>query len=103
LAAAVEENGVLVGGTVHKAILSIGWNPFYKNEKRTVESYLCHDFGRDFYGADMRLLVCACIRPQEDFKSMDELIKAIQADVDFGMAALDAPPLTELRQDKLFA
>ena len=61
-----------------------GWNPYYKNEKRTVESYLCHEFEQDFYGADMRLLVCACIRPQADFSSMDDLIKAIQADVDFG-------------------
>jgi FAD synthase len=126
--AAVEEDGVLLGGKVHKAVLSIGtprvscllaaccrtlmpallcrthagWNPFYKNEQRTVESYLCHDFGRDFYGADMRLLVCACIRPQADFSSMDELIKAIREDIEFGDAALGAPPLAELEQDGFF-
>ena len=88
--------------TIHKAILSIGWNPFYKNEKRTVEAYLCHDFGRDFYGAEMRLLVCACIRPQADFSSMDELIKAIQDDVDYGSAALGAPPLSLLQEDDFF-
>jgi hypothetical protein len=48
----------------HKAVLSIGWNPTFHNEKRTVEAYLCHDFERDFYGADMRLIVCGYVRPQ---------------------------------------
>ena len=44
---------------VHKAVLSIGWNPHFDDLKeRTVEAYLCHDFGgRDFYGSEMRLLV----------------------------------------------
>ena len=48
----------------HKAVLSIGWNPTFHNEKRTVEAYLCHEFERDFYGADMRLIVCGYVRPQ---------------------------------------
>ena len=49
---------------VHKAVLSIGWNPTFHNEKRTVEAYLCHEFERDFYGASMRLIVCGYVRPQ---------------------------------------
>ncbi|KAL1496584.1 hypothetical protein AB1Y20_014189 [Prymnesium parvum] len=101
--AAIEEDGVLLGGKLHKAILSIGWNPFFKNEQRTVESYLCHTFEKDFYGADMRLLICATIRPQADFASMDELIKAIKEDVDFGQVALDHSPFTEMQRDNLFA
>ena len=48
----------------HKAVLSIGWNPTFHNEKRTVEAYLCHEFDRDFYGASMRLIVCGYVRPQ---------------------------------------
>ena len=48
----------------HKAVLSIGWNPTFHNEKRTVEAYLCHEFERDFYGASMRLIVCGYVRPQ---------------------------------------
>ena len=68
-----------------------------------MESYLCHEFEQDFYGADMRLLVCACIRPQADFSSMDDLIKAIQGDVDFGQAALSSSPLEELQRDEFFS
>ena len=89
---------------VHKAVLSIGWNPFYKNKKRTVEAYLCHDFGeRDFYGQPMRLLICAFLRPQADFDSMESLIDAITADIDFGKEALDKADLAALRTDQLFA
>ena len=55
-----EEEGVYIGWAaledaslppesrkVHKAVLSIGWNPTFQNEQRTVEAYLCHDFGHD--------------------------------------------------------
>jgi len=87
---------------VHKAVLSIGWNPFYQNKQRTLEAYLCHDFGRDFYGGSMRLLVCAFLRPQVDFPGMEALIEAITADVDYGQQLLDAPPWAEMRQDALF-
>ena len=88
---------------VHKAVLSIGWNPFYKNEQRTLEAYLCHEFGRDFYGQPMRLLVCGFLRPQADFGSMDQLIAEITADVEYGQAALGAPPLDALAGDAFFA
>ena len=89
---------------VHKAVLSMGWNPTYTDVKqRTVvrrarlsppsptaaramaslsrhpsqEAYLCHDFcGRDFYGAEMRLMICAFLRSNVKFDSFDELIQA---------------------------
>ena len=36
--------------TVYKMCMSIGWNPFYKNEQKTVEPWILHDFDKDFYG-----------------------------------------------------
>lgn len=36
---------------VYKMCMSIGWNPFYKNERKTVEPWLLHTFEKDFYGA----------------------------------------------------
>jgi FAD synthase len=30
--------------------MSIGWNPFYNNEKKTAEPWLLHEFDKDFYG-----------------------------------------------------
>ncbi len=35
---------------VYKTAMSIGWNPYYKNEEKTAEPWLLHDFDRDFYG-----------------------------------------------------
>ena len=73
-------------------------------KERTIEAYLCHDFGeRDFYDAPMKLLICAFLRPQAKFDSFDELIEAITTDVEFGKTALDEPALTALRDDAFFA
>jgi len=90
---------------VHKAVLSIGWNPYYQNRQRTVEAYLVHNFGdQDFYGSTMRLLICTFIRPQADFSEggLQALKDAITADVDFGGSLLDAPPFSDLQRDGLF-
>lgn len=33
--------GCVGTGDVHKVVLSIGWNPYYKNVKKSVVSMLC--------------------------------------------------------------
>ena len=67
------------------------------------EAYLCHDFaGRDFYGAEMKLMICAFLRPQLKFDSFDELIQAITDDVTFGREALDSSALATMREDTFF-
>jgi riboflavin kinase len=42
--------------------MSIGWNPVFKNKERTAEPWILHDFGGDFYGQHIRLVVCGYIR-----------------------------------------
>jgi FAD synthase len=54
----------------YKAVLSIGWNPFYGNKEKTVEPHLVHKFDADFYGATMRLCICGWIRPEKNFASL---------------------------------
>ena len=90
---------------VHKAVLSIGWNPHFDDLKeRTIEAYLCHDFGgRDFYSAEMRLVICAFLRPQAKFDSFEALIEAITTDVEFGRSALDVSELAAHRDDAFLA
>lgn len=37
---------------VHKMVMSIGWNPFFKDQThKTVEPWILHSFDGDFYGA----------------------------------------------------
>ena len=35
---------------VYKMCMSIGWNPFYQNELKTIEPWILHTFDTDFYG-----------------------------------------------------
>ena len=63
-AAVATDAGAPVAEPVHKALVSVGWNPAYDNKEKTVEAYLCAKFPRDFYGAELRLLVVGYLRPQ---------------------------------------
>lgn len=67
--------------TVFPMVMSIGWNPFYKNEVRSVEVHIIHKFTDDFYNAHMNLLILGFIRHEQDYKDVDALIKDIKEDV----------------------
>jgi riboflavin kinase / FMN hydrolase len=92
-----------LGGSdrVYKAAMSIGWNPFFKDErKKTVEPWLLHDFqGEEFYGAELRLVVCGFLRAEADFVSMEALVAQIRDDGEVATACLDLPPFAALRDD----
>jgi len=60
--------------------MSIGWNPVFGNDQKTAEPWILHDYGRDFYGEELRLLVCGYIRPEADFPSLDALVERIRED-----------------------
>lgn len=68
-------------GPVYKMVMSIGWNPFFKNEKKSMETHILHKFDDDFYGSWLRVIICGYIRPEENYSSLDELIKAIHGDI----------------------
>lgn len=44
---------------IYPTVLSIGYNPFYKNSVRSVEIHVMHKFEKDFYNAMMNL---RCVR-----------------------------------------
>lgn len=64
-------------------------NPFYKNERKTVEPHLLHAFSSDFYGSELRLLVTGYLRPEQNYSSLEALIKAIHLDIDTARASLE--------------
>jgi len=68
-------------GVVYPMCLSIGWNPYYKNTKRTMETHIMHKFEEDFYEQNLKLVITEYIRPMLDFKSLEELISAIDNDI----------------------
>ena len=76
---------------VYPMVCSLGWNPQYNNQSRTMEVHLLHDFGYDFYGSLIRVAVCGYIRPERKFDSVQALKETIQADIDFARAATERP------------
>jgi len=75
--------------TVHPMVMSIGYNPFYKNTVRSAEVHVLHKFASDFYGVEMRLLILGFIRTEKDYAGLDALIADINFDCDVARKSLD--------------
>ncbi|XP_019372979.1 PREDICTED: riboflavin kinase isoform X2 [Gavialis gangeticus] len=89
-------------GDVHKMVLSIGWNPYYKNVKKSVETHIIHTFKEDFYGEILSIAIVGYIRPEKNFDSLDELISEIQEDIAEAKRKLDLPEHLKLKEDNFF-
>ncbi|XP_027705535.1 riboflavin kinase-like [Vombatus ursinus] len=89
-------------GDVHKMVLSIGWNPYYKNTKKSVETHIIHTFEEDFYGEILSIVITGYIRPEKNFSSIDALISAIQDDIEEAKRQLDLPEHLKLKEDNFF-
>ncbi|EOB05887.1 Riboflavin kinase, partial [Anas platyrhynchos] len=66
-------------GDVHKMVLSIGWNPFYKNIKKSV----------------VRILLCG----EKNFNSLEALISAIKEDIEVAKRQLGLPEHLKLKDN----
>jgi len=85
---------------VYKMVMSVGWNPFFKNERKTVEPHLLHDFGgADFYGEELRLVLCGFMRPELNYTTLEALVAAIHSDIDHSRALLGEAPFDALAGD----
>jgi riboflavin kinase len=71
------------------AVLSIGYNPFYKNTMRSVEIHVLHTFHEDFYGAGLNLLMLGYIRPEYDYEGVESLIEDIKVDCEVARRSLE--------------
>lgn len=55
--------------------MSIGWNPYFHNSDKTIETWILHDFDKDFYGEELSLAIIGYIRPEASFPSVESLIE----------------------------
>ncbi|KAK3292754.1 riboflavin kinase [Chaetomium fimeti] len=76
------------GFAVYPMVMSIGYNPFYKNTVRSAEVHVLHRFGSDFYGAEMRLLIAGFIREEKDYSGLEALIADIEFDCEVAKRSL---------------
>ncbi|CAG5923507.1 unnamed protein product [Menidia menidia] len=76
-------------GDVYKMVMSIGWNPYYKNTKKSMasirsfvfgsnsslkrnmkETHVIHKFKEDFYGEILSVVMVGYIRPERTYDSL---------------------------------
>ncbi|KAF7722106.1 riboflavin kinase [Apophysomyces ossiformis] len=99
-----------VNSEVYPMVMSLGWNPYYKNEKRSAafdglgikEVHVIHEFPEDFYGVDIRVLVLGYVRPEQNYPSLDALIRDIRTDVEAANQSLKRKAYDDLRSHELF-
>lgn len=85
------------GYTVHKVAVSIGKNPSFKNENKTIEAHIIHKFDNDFYGAYAHVIVLGFLHPMITYTSLDDLIKSITGDVAKAESELDNPAFEQYK------
>lgn len=89
-------------GPVHKMVLSVGWNPYYKNERKSMETHIMHQFDSDFYGCILRIAILGYLRPERNFTSIDELVAAIKRDIAEADAALNREEMQQYKSHSFF-
>lgn len=77
-----------VDGRAHVAAIDVGTNPTFGTEPLHVESYLL-DFDGDLVGRPMAVEFWAFLRPEVRFESPEELVAAMDDDVDRTRALVD--------------
>ncbi|KAJ3021828.1 riboflavin kinase [Thoreauomyces humboldtii] len=80
-------------------VMSFGWNPYYKNEKRSAEVHIIHNYEQDFYGEELRVIVTGYIRSEKNYESLDALIEDINTDIRVAQQSLERPAYAALRAD----
>ncbi|PPQ77694.1 hypothetical protein CVT25_011129 [Psilocybe cyanescens] len=83
-------------------VMSLGWNPFYKNKVLTAEIHIMHNFQSDFYGYEMRAIVLGYIRPELDYVSREALIEDIEIDKQVALNCLQRPAYQVYAKDSHF-
>ena len=69
---------------VFRCVTSVGWNPFYKNEKKAIEVHIMHTLD-DFYGSRLSVKLFGYLRDETSFKSVEELISCINSDINISL------------------
>ncbi|KAJ7394189.1 hypothetical protein OS493_003870 [Desmophyllum pertusum] len=90
-------------GPVYKMVMSIGWNPFYNNTKKSMETHIIHSFNNDFYGSELSVVILGFIRPEKNFPSLETLIEAIHSDIREAEQALEKTENKEFASHSFFS
>ncbi|CAF4064680.1 unnamed protein product [Rotaria magnacalcarata] len=87
---------------VYKMVTSVGTNPFYNGEKKTMETHILHKFTNDFYGETVKIVLLGEIRKMTTFNNASELSDAIQNDISTANNKLDSDECRQYLNDPFF-
>ncbi|XP_055851480.1 putative riboflavin kinase isoform X2 [Episyrphus balteatus] len=89
-------------GEVHKMVMSVGWNPFYENKQKSMETHILHEYNRDLYGCILKVIIVGYLRPEKNFDSLEALVATIKKDINDAEVALDNPEHRYLKDSNFF-
>eukprot|EP00959_Pyramimonas_sp_CCMP1952_P201946 4222902-Pyramimonas_sp.AAC.1 len=90
-------NGVYFGwaklegedGSAHPMVMNLGNRPtFADGDGISAEVHIMHDYGRDFHGERLSVVVLGYLRPELRFASLTELVDRIHKDIGLSKAML---------------
>ncbi|KAL1921378.1 uncharacterized protein VTP21DRAFT_11094 [Calcarisporiella thermophila] len=87
---------------IYPMVMSIGWNPYYKNEKKSLEVHVIHSFESDFYGEQLRVIILGYIRPEKNYTSLDALIEDIHMDINVAKQSLQRQGYLQFKENDFF-
>jgi FAD synthase len=64
----------------YKSVLSIGYNPTFNNQTKTIEVFLINFEGGDFYDDEVSLIIDGYSRSEMRFSGLPELVTSITYD-----------------------
>lgn len=67
--------------SVRGMVCSFGYNPHYGNSDKSLEVHILENFDFNFYGAELRVLICKKMRDEEKYNNLDDLKLAIANDI----------------------
>lgn len=73
---------------VFPMVMSIGFNPYYKNESKTAEIHIINKFASNFYGANVKYAIIGYVRPELNYTTKEALIEDINLDIKISLEAL---------------
>lgn len=89
-------------GEVHKMVMSIGWNPFYQNTQKSMETHIIHKFSDDLYESELRVVILGFLRPEANFTTVEDLIAKIKGDIENAEKLLDEPEMAAYKTNRFF-
>ncbi|KAJ2753741.1 riboflavin kinase [Coemansia pectinata] len=90
------------GGEVLPMVMSLGWNPFFKNKERSGEVHIIHQFRDDFYGQNLKIAILSYIRAEKDYENLEALVDDINMDIRIAEESLKRSAYTQIKTASFF-